>query len=141
MVKRGRGRPMKYASPADLQAACDAYFDACRGQYRRDEAGAYVLDKRGQPILDGAIPLTVSGLRRALGFASRRSILDYKGRPGFACVIQRARLRIENYAEERLYDKEGCMGAKWTLAVCFGWGCDAAADEKPAPVVRVVMDA
>ena len=141
MAKRGRGRPMKYTNAAELQAVCDAYFDSCRGHYRRDDAGAYVLDKRGQPIVDGALPLTISGLQMALGFKSRQSLIDYGGRQPFAPIIQRARLRIENYAEERLYDKEGCMGAKWTLSVCFGWGHDTAVEDKPAPVVRVLMDA
>lgn len=132
---------MKYASAAELQAACDAYFDSCRGHYRRDDAGAYVLDKLGRPILEDSRPLTISGLQMALGFRSRQSLMDYGGRPAFAYIIQRARLRIENYAEERLYDKEGCMGAKWALTVCFGWGRDAVADDKPTPVVRVLMDA
>ena len=132
---------MKYTNAADLQAACDAYFDSCRGHYRLDGTGAYVLDKWGQPIIDGARPLTITGLQMALGFKSRQSLMDYGGRPAFAHIIQQARLRVENYAEERLYDKEGCMGAKWALTVCFGWGREAATEEKPAPVVRVIMDA
>lgn len=132
---------MMYTSAEALQAACDAYFDSCRGHYRRDDAGGYVLDKRGQPIIDDSRPMTISGLQMALGFRSRQSLIDYGGRQPFAPVIQRARLRVENYAEERLYDKEGCMGAKWALTVCFGWGRKAATEERPAPVVRVLMDA
>ena len=132
---------MMYTDAAELQAACDAYFDSCRGHYRRDGAGAYVLDKWGQPIIDGARPLTITGLQMALGFKSRQSLMDYGGRPAFAHIIQQARLRVENYAEERLYDKEGCMGAKWALTVCFGWGREAITEEKPAQVVRVIMDA
>lgn len=141
MAKRGRGRPMKYTNAAELQAACNAYFDSCRGYYRRDDTGAYVLDKRGCPILDGSQPLTISGLQIALGFRSRQSLIDYGKRQPFASIVQRARLRIENYAEERLYDKEGCMGAKWTLTACFGWGHESSSEDKPAPIVRVLMDA
>ena len=132
---------MKYTNAADLQTACDAYFDSCKGHYRLDDTGAYVLDKRGQPIIDGAQPLTITGLQMALGFKSRQSLMDYGGRPAFAHIIQGAKLRVENYAEERLYDKEGCMGAKWALTVCFGWRRKATAEEKHAQVVRVIMDA
>lgn len=132
---------MKYKTPAELQAACDAYFDSCRGQYRRDDNGAYVLDRSGRPILDGAKPLTLSGLQIALGFKSRQSLLDYRGRRAFSEVIERARLRIEAYAEERLFDRDGYAGAAWLLSTAFGWGREAAED-RPLPAVRVVvMDA
>ena len=141
MEKRGRGRPPKYSNAAELQAAVDAYFESCRGHYRRDDAGAYVLDRSGRPILDGAAPLTISGLQMALGFKSRQSLLDYRGRKQYADIIQRARLRIEAYTEERLFDRDGYAGAAWLLSVAFGWGRDAAAEEKPLPVVRIVMDA
>lgn len=142
MAQRGRGRPMKYKTPAELQAACDAYFDSCRGQYRRDDNGAYVLDRSGRPILDGAKPLTLSGLQIALGFKSRQSLLDYRGRRAFSEVIERARLRIEAYAEERLFDRDGYAGAAWLLSTAFGWGREAAAEDRPLPAVRVVvMDA
>lgn len=141
MAQRGRGRLMKYKDAAELQAACDAYFDSCRGQYRRDAAGAYVLDRSGRPILDGAKPLTISGLQIALGFRSRQSLIDYKGRREFSAVIERARLRIEAYAEERLFDRDGYAGAAWLLSTAFGWGRESAAEEKPLPVVRIVMDA
>lgn len=142
MAQRGRGRPMKYKDAAELQAACDAYFDSCRGQYRRDAAGALVLDRSGRPILDGAKPLTLSGLQIALGFKSRQSLLDYRGRRAFSDVIERARLRIECYAEERLFDRDGYAGAAWLLSTAFGWGREAAAEDRPLPAVRVVvMDA
>ena len=133
---------MKYKTPAELQAACDTYFDSCRGQYRRDDNGAYVLDRSGRPILDGAKPLTLSGLQIALGFKSRQSLLDYRGRRAFSEVIERARLRIEAYAEERLFDRDGYAGAAWLLSTAFGWGREAAAEDRPLPAVRVVvMDA
>lgn len=142
MAQRGRGRPMKYKTPAELQAAVDAYFDSCRGQYRRDDNGAYVLDRSGRPILDGAKPLTISGLQIALGFRSRQSLIDYRGRRAFSEVIERARLRIEAYAEERLFDRDGYAGAAWLLSTAFGWGREAAAEDRPLPAVRVVvMDA
>lgn len=140
MAKRGRGRPPKYETAAELQAAVDAYFDSCQGHYRRDDSGGYVLDRSGRPILDGAAPLTMTGLQIALGFRSRQSLVDYRGRREFSDIIQRARLRVEQYAEERLFDRDGYAGAAWVLSTAFGWGREAA-EEKPLPVVRIVMDA
>lgn len=137
MERRGRGRPMKYKTPAELQAAVDAYFASCRGHYRQDAAGAYVLDRSGRPILDEAVPLTMTGLQIALGFRSRQSLLDYRGRQTFSAVIERARLRIENYAEKRLFDRDGYSGAAWLLSTAFGWGRGSAAAEKVFPEVRI----
>ena len=141
MEKRKRGRPLKYETAAELQAAVDKYFESCRGSYRQDDTGAYALDKSGRPILDGAVPFTITGLQRALGFKSRQSLLNYGGRKQYADIIQRARLRVECYAEERLFDRDGYAGAAWLLAVAFGWGRDASANRKALPVVRVVQKA
>lgn len=138
MATDKRGRPMKYNSAEELQAAVDAYFDGCQGKYRCDENGAYVLDRHGRPILDGAVPLTMTGLQFALGFRSRQSLCDYRGRRDFREIIDRARLRVENYAEMRLYDKDGYSGAAWVLSTAFGWSRKAADDEKPVPVVRLI---
>lgn len=139
MAQRGRGRPLKYKDAAELQAAVDAYFDSCRGQYRRDAAGAYVLDRSGRPILDGAVPLTMTGLTMALGFRSRQSLFDYRGRREFAGIIERARLRIECYAEERLFDRDGYAGAAWLLATAFGWARETATEDKSLPTVRITL--
>jgi hypothetical protein len=68
----------------------------------------------------GARPPTVSGLAFALRFQSRQDFLNYTGK--FAEAVARARLMLEGYAEERLYDKDGLQGAKFTLTNNFqGW--------------------
>lgn len=139
MATGKRGRPMKYQTAEELQAAVDAYFDGCRGHYRRDDSGAYVLDRNGRPILDGAVPLTMTGLQLALGFRSRQSLCDYRGRRAFRDVIERARLRVENYTEERLFDRDGFSGAAWLLTTAFSWGREAAPDAVPVPGVRIVV--
>lgn len=139
MANRGRGRPPLYTSPAQMQERIDQYFSSCRGHYRRDDSGAYVLDRRGQPIIDGEQPVTMSGLQLALGFKSRQSLSDYRGRGEFRYVVDRARLRVENYAEQRLFDRDGYSGARFLLQTAFGWGReDSQGDGQAIPAVSIV---
>jgi hypothetical protein len=57
----------------------------------------------------------MAGLAYHLGFTSRQTLLNYKAKPDFVDAITRARFRIEVYANERLYDKDGVNGSKFTL--------------------------
>lgn len=139
MAQKGRGRPPKYASADDLQKACDAYFKSCEGHYRLDDSGALVLDRRGCPILDGAAPVTITGLQIALGFKTRKSLLDYRGKKEFKDIIDRARLRVEQYAEERLFDRDGFSGASWVLSTAFDWKRDQAPEDNPTLTVSPVQ--
>ena len=54
-------------------------------------------------------------------FASRQSLLDYQGKKEFLDTILRAKTRCEQYAEERLYDRDGTHGAQFSLRANFGW--------------------
>lgn len=66
-------------------------------------------------------PFTVSGLADALDM-SRQSLLNYSKKEEFFDTITRAKRKCEVYAEERLYDKDGANGAKFSLANNFeGW--------------------
>ena len=66
-------------------------------------------------------PFTVSGLADALDM-SRQSLLNYSEKEEFFDTIKRAKRKCEVYAEERLYDKNGANGAKFSLANNFeGW--------------------
>ena len=69
----------------------------------------------------GRRPITVTGLCLALGFSQRKSLIDYAKDKRFKDVIGRAKLRCMQYAEERLYDKEGHNGAKFNLTYNFGY--------------------
>ena len=70
----------------------------------------------------GKKPLTITGLALALGFTSRQALLNYQEKPEFVDAITRAKARVEQYAEERLFDKDGANGAKFSLANNFkGW--------------------
>lgn len=114
-------RPLKYKTVAELQEAIDQYFEQCKGQPLLDDEGEPFLDKRGNPIIVGMKPPTVTGLALALGFTSRKALLDYQGRAAFCNTITRAKSRCEEYAEGRLYDRDGSKGAQFSLSCNFGW--------------------
>ena len=116
------GRPPKFKTAAEIQSKIDKYFNDCKGTLMLDEEGYPVRDKNYQPILIDQKPPTVTGLALALGFASRQALLNYQGKKEFNDTITRAKSRIEEYVETRLFDKEGANGAKFSLSNNFdGW--------------------
>ena len=104
-----------------MQEKIDAYFADCEGELLRDANGDPVLDKYGNEIYSHQRPPTVTGLAWALGFASRKSLLEYQGKQEFVNTITRAKTRCEQYAEERLFDRDGTNGARFSLQANFGW--------------------
>ena len=81
-----------------------------------------LTDKYGKPVLTGAHPPTVTGLALFLGFGGRQALLNYQGRRAFKDTVTRAKARVEEYAESRLFDKDGFQGARFTLERNFkGW--------------------
>ena len=122
-AKHPGGRPPKFTSVKKMEAKIEAYFERCKGRKLTNErTGEPVLDKRGLPVYVDAHPPTVTGLALALGFATRASLLDYQGKPQFELAILKAKSRIEEYNEERLFDKEGSAGARFSLQNNFrGW--------------------
>lgn len=115
-------RPPKFESADEMQKKIDVYFKSCEGHTLPDQNGDPIRDKKGVTIIVDAHPPTVTGLALALGFATRKSLLDYQARnKEFLNTIQRAKLRVEQYAEERLFDRDGVNGAKFSLQHNFGW--------------------
>lgn len=115
------GRPLMYKTKEELQEKIDEYFEKCKGKYLTID-DVLVRDKNGIPVVVDAKPPTITGLALALGFASRQALLNYEGRDEFNDTITRAKSRVECYAEERLFDKDGANGAKFNLANNFkGW--------------------
>lgn len=115
------GRPPVFESKEELEKKIEEFFKSCEGTVLEDEVGKPVLDKYGNVIKIDERPETVTGLALALGFKSRQSLIDYQGKPEFSDTITRAKLRCEKYAEERLYDRDGNGGARFSLQVNFGW--------------------
>ena len=143
-----RGRPPKWKSAAAMQEVIDAYFKDCQGRPLIGEDRRVVMDEQGVPIIVGARPPTVTGLALALGLTSRRALMNYQKKAEFSDTIARAKLRCEEYAEERLFDRDGQRGAIFLLKCGFRWnedGKDGAESDNSAGCgvveLPVVMDA
>lgn len=115
-------RPLKYKTPEEMQAKIDEYFKSCEGELLKDDKGQTIFDKFGHPVIVGRKPPTVTGLALALGFKSRQALLNYQAKRRFDDTVTRAKSRCEEYAESRLFDRDGAMGAKFSLSNNFkGW--------------------
>ena len=122
MEEKTVGRPLKYKTPKKMQKAIDKYFKNCESKPLLDEKGHVLTDKHGNPVIIQGPPPTITGLALALGFTNRQSLLNYQEKDEFFDTITRAKARVEQYAEERLFDKDGANGAKFSLANNFkGW--------------------
>lgn len=120
--KHPGGRPPFYTSVEEMQEKIDEYFRECDGEILYDDEGNPVRNKYGKIIRDGRKPYTITGLALHLGFTSRQALLNYEGKEEFVDTIKRAKSRVERYAEERLFDKDGNNGAKFSLMNNFkGW--------------------
>lgn len=124
------GRPPKYKSCEEIEEKIEKYFEDCEGKPLCDEDGNVLTDKYGAPIIIGRKPPTVTGLALALGFTTRLSLLNYQGKKEFMNTITRAKSFVEKYAEERLFDRDGVQGAKFSLINNFrGWSEKPEEDE------------
>jgi hypothetical protein len=113
-----RGRPLKYQSVDELDAAIQAYFDMCdpHQEERLVESG---INANGETIflkrkvMTPQKAYTMSGLARALGI-SRQTLLDYSERDEFLDSIEAAKHRCEEYWEG-LLASPFANGAKFNL--------------------------
>lgn len=119
----------KYATVDQMQAVIDQYFEDCKGEPIIGDDGMPILDKYGQPFIINAHPPTVTGLALALGFTSRQALLNYQAKAAFVDTVTRAKARIEAYAEERLFDRDGQRGAEFSLRYNFRWVNDEKKDD------------
>ncbi len=82
------GRPPLYETPEQMHAKIVEYLETCK---------PYLI---GDQVIQN--PPTVTGLALYLGFAQRKSLLDYKGKDEFCNLIKRAITCIESAYEQRL---------------------------------------
>ena len=120
------GRPPKYKSVEEIEDKIEQYFESCEGEPLTDDEGKPVVNKYGYPCwIKAPKPPTVTGLALALGFCCRRDLLNYQGKKEFCNTITRAKSRVEEYAESRLFDRDGSNGAQFSLRNNFkGWNID-----------------
>lgn len=135
------GKKPKFESPEDMKAIVDEYFRKCKGrQVTNEETGEPMFTKWGQPIIVGAHPPTMVGLALALGFSSRQGLQSWKAKKGYREVLMEAVSRIEEYTEQRLFDKDGINGAKFSLMYNFGWRDQKKEEEKQVASVTIIND-
>lgn len=125
MGEKKVGKPRLYKTNEELEKKVNEYFDSCfQPKLRYNSKKKYyepVYDNKGNKIMEQVKPFTMSGLAYYLGM-SRESLLNYEKRDEYFGTITRARQRVENYVEERLFDREGVNGAKFNLSNNFkGW--------------------
>ncbi len=122
MAKKTVGRPPKFKCKEEIEQKIKLYFEYCEGELLREDDGPPILNKFGQPIIINQHPPTVTGLALALGFSGRQALLNYQAKAEFMDTITRAKAMIERYTEERLFDRDGVNGAKFSLVNNFkGW--------------------
>lgn len=134
-VDYGARRRIKWNSPAHLQSLVDQYFASCEGVIYNPRTGMPFYNDDGSPRIGQIKPYTVSGLAcyihidtTSIKEYSREQIDelgyptddDYSG-PQYSDIILEARKKIEAFAEERLYDRDGFAGGKFVLNCAFGW--------------------
>ena len=113
---RKPGRPRKYETPADFDAAVKMYVSKCSS------------DKD---------PITWTGMALALGFTSREAIDEYAHYEGFSDSVKRAKLIVQNAYEIRLFGQTP-TGAIFALKN-FGWSDKREVEHSGN--LRVVMSA
>jgi hypothetical protein len=94
--KGGPGREPIYKTPGEMQKWIDDYFNKEK------------------------IP-TIPGLAYHLGFADKKSLIDYEGKQDFLFPVKRAKLKIEAFNAKELHREKGNItGVIFTLKN-LGW--------------------
>ncbi len=107
---------MKKLTQRKVKEKLEDYFDS-RRVVKRDSDGQVIVSKTGE-ILYEERPCTVTGLALALGMTSREELEQVRDQKVKA-LIDRALLKIEESAEEKLFFKDTAGGAKLFLATNF----------------------
>ena len=130
MIALNAGVKPKYTDPEEAQKKIDEYFQSCMGPLI-DRKGEIVYDDAGNIVYVQIKPHTLTGLARYMGlftsnfndYCSGRYDNPAEDNPEnlFSTVFSRAKQQIEEYAETRLYDKDGQKGAQFVLSSVFDW--------------------
>lgn len=117
--KHAGGRPPKYTKAEEIQNKIDEYFNSCF-TILRDENGNVMLDYDGNVRKRQIKPFTITGLGLALGM-SRQDLINYSKKDEFFDTIKKAKMRVENYLEEKLVSDGSSTGIIFNLKNNYGW--------------------
>lgn len=110
------GRPLKYKTVPELEAAISEYFDFCDNKTKEIHS-----EKLGDMIVADPQPYTMSGLAYALGM-DRISLVNYSHRAQFFNTVKDARARVEADIDRRMSHKDTFTpGLIFTAKNNFGW--------------------
>ena len=114
-------RPRKYKSAKAFAEAVDSYFESLQAPMK-DKSGKVMCNENGEPFMHFVKPATMTGLALHLGLKSRQAIINYEGYgKEYEDIVNSARMRVEEYCEQRLFDRDGAKGAQFSLRNNFGW--------------------
>lgn len=126
-VSRFHGEKAAFTSPEELQQRCDEYFESCFGPLIFK--GNIIRDDDGNIQKVQQRPFTVSGLAYHLGIETStfnrycNGQMDDLGEEFqdkiFSKILEKARQRIEIFAEENLYNRDAQNGARFVLDTHF----------------------
>lgn len=130
------GRPLKFQTAAELQQKIDEYFGKCEPhiakqqvQVRKQDGSMYWAE---QEYMTDQQPYTITGLALALD-TTRKTLLDYETgdydnkdldegiRQEFSDTIKKAKLKIHEFNESRLFSGQMVAGVIFSLKNNFGW--------------------
>lgn len=127
-----------------MEKKIEEYFESCFKEdlkYNSDK-NYYEpkKDYKGNIIKYQYKPFTITGLANALGL-TRQSLLNYSKDEKFFDTITRAKQRVEEYVEERLFDKDGVNGAKFNLINNFSqWSDKQEVDTTHTEKIQIIND-
>lgn len=142
--KKKRGAPKKYTKAEEMQEKIQEYFESCFTEDLKynSEKKYYEpkKDYKGNIIKYQCRPFTITGLANALGL-TRQSLLNYSQDEEFFDTIMQAKQKVEQYVEERLFDRDGINGAKFNLINNFNnWSDKSEVDTTVSNKVTIIND-
>ncbi len=101
----------------EMKKMIQAYFSSHESNVL-DKNGEIIFDEKGVALKKVTVPYTLTGLALALGLDSREALFEFQDCE-MKTLIKKAVMKIEEYAEEKLFSKESFSGVKLFLSVNF----------------------
>lgn len=127
-----------------MQQKIDDYFESCfKEDLKYNSNKKYYepkKDYKGNIIKYQYKPFTITGLANALGM-TRETLLRYGEQDEFSDTIRKAKQKVEEYVEERLFDRDGVNGAKFNLINNFNnWSDKQKIDTTVSNKIEIIND-